>query len=58
MITLAMQTRNINFALLDLLGVALLIEHGGILIDLNSVILTENLSWILSVLEGKQPESN
>jgi len=58
MITEAMQTRKINFSLRDLLCTALLIEHGGILIDLNSVLLTENLSWILSILEGRQPEPN
>lgn len=37
-----------------MLGLALLIEHGGILIDLNKVFLTDNLKWTLEILEGKQ----
>jgi len=37
-----------------LLGLALLIEHGGILIDLKTVFLIDNLNWTLSILEGKQ----
>jgi len=55
-ITKAMQNMRIDQKVNELLKVALLMEHGGVLVSPSELLLTARLSWLFTRFEGPPTE--